>query len=59
MKNSRFYWLIEQPRDAQGKRMWTVERIALAIYCGAAGAGLALVAGVRSVAEVDATSALQ
>ena len=35
------------------------EHAVVAVNCGAARAGLTLVAGVRSVAEIDAASALQ
>lgn len=36
MKNARFHWLLEQARDERGKRLWTIERISKAIYCGRA-----------------------
>lgn len=32
MRNERFFYLIEQPRDGNGKKLWTLGRIAEAIY---------------------------
>ncbi len=34
MKNVRFYQLLRRVTDARGQPVWTVERIAEAIYCG-------------------------
>ena|SRR5579859_909726 len=36
MKNGRFYWLLAQPKDHRGKRLWTLERIAEHICSGRA-----------------------
>ena len=33
MKNPRFAWLIREPRNERGKPLWTVGRIAEAVYC--------------------------
>jgi hypothetical protein len=33
MNNKKFHWLIREPRDARGKPLWTVAKIAQAIYC--------------------------
>lgn len=30
MRNEKFYWLLREPRDAQGRPVWSVERLAAA-----------------------------
>src|SRR4051812_23447348 len=33
MKNRKLHWLLREPKDERGKPLWTVEKIAEAIYC--------------------------
>jgi hypothetical protein len=32
MKNAKFNWLLKERRDARGKRLWTIAKVADAIY---------------------------
>ncbi len=32
IRNGRFHYLLEQPKDSAGERLWTVEKVAEAIY---------------------------
>ena len=36
MNNERFHWLLQEPRDARGRRLRTVEKVADAIFSGRA-----------------------
>jgi hypothetical protein len=36
MINKKFHWLLREPRDVRGRPVWTIGRVAEAIYCNRA-----------------------